>query len=326
MANTILITGATGFIGFRILLAVLDAGHHVRFTVRSEEKAQVVFSNPAVQKLLKSNSSDQLSPVIISDFTVDGAFDTAMQGATHVIHAGSPVPMPTYNPTTEIFEPTVRISANILAAALKVPTIRRVIITSSIVCNLQLGASALPNDALPTTFDDVFSGYTYGKMVELNQSDEFVKKQQPHFTISHVFGRNELMLDAEMMTSQNSSNNLLMMGMLGGELPFPIHGGFVHIDDLAECHLKVAFLESDGNQKDFGVATKVNYASIFDIVQRAFPKATADGVFRRGSVPTMAVAYDSEDVERILGKLRDFESAVTDVAGQYLEMLGVEKA
>lgn len=108
MTATILITGASGFIGFRILLAALAAGHQVRYTVRSEEKAQIIASNPAVQKL---NTTQQeplnLSSVIIPDFTVDGAFDAAVEGVTHIIHAGSPVPMPTFEPVTQIFEPTL---------------------------------------------------------------------------------------------------------------------------------------------------------------------------------------------------------------------------
>ncbi|KAI1172501.1 putative cinnamoyl-CoA reductase [Nemania sp. FL0916] len=335
----ILITGATGLIGFRILLAALDAGHRVRYTVRSEAKAETVSTNLAVQKLLRGDSN-RLSSVVIPDFTVNSAFDSAMKDVTHVIHAGSPVPRPTFDPDTEVFQPTVQITSSILAAALKSPSVRRVVITSSIVCNL--GPPPLPTtpvlashrlpvpDPLPSTFSDVFDAYVHGKMVELHQSDEIASKN-PHFTISHVvpgyvFGRNELMRNTEMMTSQNSSNNFLMMGMLAQELPFPIHGGFVHIDDVADTHLKVAFLEeSPTGPRDFGIASKVDYGSIFDIVQRAFPKATAEGVFKAGRVPTLPVAYDSGDAKKLLGTLRGFEDAVIDVAGQYLEMLGKEK-
>lgn len=116
-ATTILITGATGLIGFRILLAALAGGYNVRYKVRLEEKAWMVSSNPAVQKLAPA-PGDRLSPVIIPDFTVEGAFDAALQGVTHIIHAGSPVPVPTYDPTTQIFNPTVKISSGLLSSAL----------------------------------------------------------------------------------------------------------------------------------------------------------------------------------------------------------------
>ncbi|KAI8629522.1 putative cinnamoyl-CoA reductase [Xylariaceae sp. FL1651] len=340
MTTLILITGATGLVGFRILLAALEAGHTVRYTVRSEERAQVVASNPAVERLAPGN---RLSAIVIPDFTVGGAFDTALQGVTHVIHAGSPVPVPTYDPATEVFQPTVKSAAVLLASALRAPSVRRVVITSSIVSNLPPGpppttpvsASArvpLP-DPVPSTFDNVFEAYVLGKVVELHVSDEFVKTREPHFTVSHVapgyvFGRNELALDAAMMQTQNSSNNFLMIGMIGRELPFPIHGGFAHVDDVADAHLRVAFLDPSGEQpKDFGVSSKVDYSTIFDHVEKAFPGAVASGLFKRGKVPTLPLNYDSTNTEKLLGrKLITFDTAVADVASQYLEYVGKDKA
>ncbi|KAI4861049.1 putative cinnamoyl-CoA reductase [Hypoxylon rubiginosum] len=339
MSTIILITGATGLIGFRILLAALAAGHEVRYTARSEDKARIVSSNPAVRKLAPG---DRLSSVVIPDFAADGAFDSALKGVTHVIHAGAPVPMPTFDPVTQVFQPTVKISSGILSSALKTSSVQRVVITSSIVANL--GPTPPPTavfagtrvplpSPVPSTFSNVFEAYVMGKMVEMHNSDEFVKTRNPSFTVSHVvpgyvFGRNELALDTAMMQTQNSSNNFLVVGMLGGELPMPIHGSFAHIDDVADAHLRVALLnpETEG-PTDFGIATEVDYATIFDHVKEAFPKAVVAGVFKKGKVPTLPMKYDSSDAERLLGgKLKSFKSAVVDVAGQYLEQLGMEKA
>lgn len=335
MPATILITGATGLIGFRILLLALEAGHNVRYTVRSEEKAKTVATNPAVQKIAPGS---RLSSVIIPDFTIDGAFDDAVQGVTHIIHAGSPTPVPTFEPTTQVFQPTIKISSGLLQSALKSPSVQRVVITSSIVANLGLvpgpgkvSASTrvpLPSP-VPDTFDNVFEAYVMGKIVELHNSDSFMKTQNPQFTISHVipgyvFGRNELILNAAMMHDQNSSNNFLILGMLGAELPFPIHGSFAHVDDVADTHLRVT-LEQGLAGKDFGITTEVDYASIFDYVEKSFPRAVEAGVFKRGTVPTLPVEYESSDVEALLGcKLKSFESAVVGVAGQYLEKLEKE--
>lgn len=348
MPATILLTGATGLIGFRILLAALEAGHTVRYTARSEAKAAVVSSNPAVQRL--APGADRLSAVVIPDLAADGALDAAAAaagGVTHIIHAGSPVPVPTYDPTTQVFAPTVAISRQVLRAALAAPSVRRVVITSSIVANLAPPGSEPPTaetktpsaatrvplpDPLPETFGDVFSAYVTGKMVEMRNSDEVAKTQSPHFSIAHVvpgyvFGRNELALDAGMMRAQNSSNNFLMMALAGGDVPFPIHGGYAHIDDVAELHLRVALDDGlPGGPRDVGIASKVDYATLFDAVERAFPKAVEAGVLKKGNMPTLPIEYDSSDAEAILGKFRSFESAVVDVAGQYLEKLGVEKA
>lgn len=106
MTAKILLTGASGLIGFRILLAALEAGHNVRYTVRSEKKAQLVASNPAVKKLGITPGTERLSPVVLPELTVDGCFDEALKGVTHIIHTGSPVPVAHFDPVSQVFQPT----------------------------------------------------------------------------------------------------------------------------------------------------------------------------------------------------------------------------
>ncbi|KAJ4397643.1 hypothetical protein N0V93_001876 [Gnomoniopsis smithogilvyi] len=336
MSGNVFITGATGLIGFRILLAALAAGHHVRYAVRSEEKARIVESNPAIQKLRTTmRDFPNLSSVFIPDFTADGAFDAAVESVTHIIHVGSPVPMPTFDPTTQVFEPMIKITAGLLQSALKSPSVKRVVITSSIVANLSESAEGPvsastrvpPPNPIPETFKNVMEAYVVGRRAEMQNLDLFARDNRPHFTIArvhpgYVFGRNELALDATMMHTQNNSNNFLMLGFLGGELPFPVHGAFAHIDDVAEVYLRLAF---ESNAGAIGLATKIDYASVFDIIEKRYPEAVKVGVFKKGKIPTLPVDYDSSDAEALLGGFRSFESAVADVAGQYLELLDGNK-
>ena len=338
MTAKILITGATGLIGFRVLLAALAAGHHVRYVARSEEKAAVVSSNPAVQKL---DPRDRLSSIIIPDQSVDGAFDVALNGITHVVHAGSPVPAPEYDPA-KVYVPTVKIAESLLSSALKCPSLQRIVITSSIVANLGLTPSPtdvtastrppLPNP-IPSSVRDVMEGYVMGKMVAMHNTDEFMRTRNPHFSLAHifpgyVFGRNELARDPEAMYAYNSSNNFLVLGIIGGEPPIPVHGGFIHSDDMAEIHLRVLFLEPQkGDTQDFGIFTKTDYDTVFDYVQEAYPRAVADGIFKKGKMVTLPMAYEPSDLEELLGrKPKSLRTATVDVAGQYLDQLGIEKA
>lgn len=213
-----------------------------------------------------------------------------------------------------MFELTIRITSTLLSAALRFPGLQRVVINSSIVYNLgpvspELAVTAATREALPdpvpTAFGNVFLAYITAKMVELRRSDDFVKQQNPRFSVTHVipgytYGCNELVLDSAGMQISNSSNTYLVLGMRAGELPFPIHGGYVHIDDLVDVHLKVVL--SPGISGNYSVAKKIRYDYIFDTVEEAFPKAVIEGICERGKVSTLPIEYDSSETERFMGK------------------------
>ncbi|KAI1089926.1 putative cinnamoyl-CoA reductase [Rostrohypoxylon terebratum] len=338
MTATFLITGANGLIGFRILTTTLEAGHNVRYVVRSEAKAEMISSNPAVKKLAPG---ERLFAVVIPDLTVEGALDSALKGVTHVIHTASPVPVLWNEPNKNLIEPMRKMNSNILTSALKAPTIQCVVITSSISANLGIippnhvvsAATRLPlPDPLPQTFSTGFEAYILGKMAVMHDADEFIREKNPPFRVSRVapgltYGRNELAFDVK---SISSSVNSMIKAINGGSADITVYNGFVHVDDLAEIHLRVALLNPELNPdapRDFGVAIRMDEEAIFGYVEKAFPKAVQDGVLKKGNMPTLNIEYDSSDAVKLMGgKMKSFETAVVDVAGQYLEILGREKA
>lgn len=338
MAPLVLLTGATGYVGSHVLLDALRSGYNVRITARSAEKAQKVLSNPVVQSL---NPGSRLTSVIVPDITVEGAFDEALQDITSVIHVGSPLPMPGADPLTDVYQPTVKGISNLLTSALRFPSITRIVITSSIVANLSpmpdpnvtvTAASRVPLPA-PETLNNVFEAYIFGKINEINNTDAFVADQKPHFSIAHVipgyiFGRNDLYPGDNEAFLTNSSNGILIASVTGNEVPNPVHKGFVHIKDLATLHLQVLeYAPTEGSPRAFGACNPADYTLAYDYVAKAYPKATTEGVFSRGSIPTLPAPYDSSETERVLGfQFRSFETAVVDAAGQFLENLGKEKA
>merc|ERR1712227_662185 len=86
--DLVLITGATGLVGFGVLRAALEHGYKLRAAVRSEQKAEIIRSNPT----MKGISEHQLSFVIVPDILAEGAFDEAVKGVKFILHVASPVP------------------------------------------------------------------------------------------------------------------------------------------------------------------------------------------------------------------------------------------
>ena len=75
--QTLLVTGASGFLAAHILNEFLDHGYHVRGTVRSEETAAKVRKTHA-------KYGDKLSFAIVKDVAEPGAFDEAVKGVDGV--------------------------------------------------------------------------------------------------------------------------------------------------------------------------------------------------------------------------------------------------
>ena len=77
MAQTVLVTGASGFVATHVIEAFLQAGFQVRGTVRSDSSAQKV-------KKAHPNHVDALTFAIVPDISIPNAFDEAVKGVDGV--------------------------------------------------------------------------------------------------------------------------------------------------------------------------------------------------------------------------------------------------
>jgi nucleoside-diphosphate-sugar epimerase len=128
----VFITGGTGHLGYAILFEALNTGYRVRATVRSQDKANKVLAAPS---LLALKPGKQLEFALIPDILAEGAYDEAVKGATYIIHVASPVPKSFKegdDAEKHFVNGAVKATMNILTAAQKSGTVKRVVITSSI--------------------------------------------------------------------------------------------------------------------------------------------------------------------------------------------------
>lgn len=77
MAQTILVTGASGYIATHVVEAFLQKGYNVRGTVRTEKTASEVLTT-------HSKHSEQFSVAIVPDIAAENAFDEAVKGVDGV--------------------------------------------------------------------------------------------------------------------------------------------------------------------------------------------------------------------------------------------------
>jgi dihydroflavonol-4-reductase len=121
-----LVTGANGYVASFIVKELLEHGYKVRGTVRS------LSQKSKYSHLLQLPNAEQNLELVEADLLKDGSFDEAVRGCLYVLHTASPFFTQTHNPETDLVEPALHGTRNVLSSVEKYHTdVKRVLITSS---------------------------------------------------------------------------------------------------------------------------------------------------------------------------------------------------
>ncbi|EXF78822.1 reductase [Colletotrichum fioriniae PJ7] len=341
--NLILLTGATGFVGYKTLITALEAGFRVRCAVRSKAGINKILAAPSIKCI--NPTKDQLSWVIVPNISHPGAYEEAVPGVTYIIHCASPVP--TFGKDERVgteeqvyVKPAVAGVLNLLESAKRhaADTLRRIVVTSSIVAVVPMesfmgqgldrpaidGESRVATPAAP--YGSGFGAYRASKIAALRASEAWMEEHgtSTNFDLvsiipAWIWGRDELSTTAESLLS--GSNSVLLEYLRGRKSDTPILSSFVSVDDVAAAHVR-ALSPSVSGKQSFLLGRHVAIEEVRVITMENFPQAFAEGVFSAdGSQPTVSVPTDASESERLLGrKFVSGEDMVRDVAGQFLQL------
>jgi len=138
MLSIIFITGSTGFIGSQTLQDTLQAGHRIRLSIRREGQVD------EVKKRFPDHVS-QLEFVLIPDIGDRTALRAALKNdVDYIFHLASPMPGKGQDFKTEYLTPAVNGMEAILNAAAEAPSVKRVVIMSSLLALIPLGGLQIP--------------------------------------------------------------------------------------------------------------------------------------------------------------------------------------
>ncbi|KAK6522450.1 hypothetical protein TWF281_003011 [Arthrobotrys megalospora] len=320
--QTILITGASGFVGSGVVLRVLKEGYKVRLTIR----------NPDQEAWLKKvfGHEDQVSFVVVPDFVKPGAFDEVVKDVDFVIHTSSPIPAPSLGPPWKenYIIPAVQPTVAILEAATKQPRIKKVVITSSCVSFIPQDRSLLgesrtaseqngnPNvgkleDFAETDFGHPFGAYCGAKLAADLATWEFHDTKKPHYAIvsihpDFVYGALPTLKSVKDMDNYHTTTCILWREYNGidGLLRFQDVDHSVHIDDVGEAHVKVLDDRIKDGERFLLSSGEFKWDDLLKHAQEKYPEMG----FKLNTIPSwkdgwsaMYYKLDASKAERELG-------------------------
>lgn len=185
--HKVLLTGGTGTLGATVLDQLLAAGHKVNAVIRSAKKSQSFLE----QKYSTYIATKSLEFTEIPDMTVPTVFNKPAQTADIIIHVATPLSTGDFEQT--MIQPTWKISENILTAAAKSLSVKRVIISGTQGSTMDMPTGVF-QDALisekdwnPIKHEDgvlnIMNSYFYSKTNAEKKAWAWMEKEKPKFDL-----------------------------------------------------------------------------------------------------------------------------------------------
>ncbi|MBD3664598.1 SDR family oxidoreductase [Sulfitobacter aestuariivivens] len=267
MPETILLTGCTGYLAKHILLRLLNAGHVVRGSLRSDTRAQEV-RQAVAPHLTDPALLDNLSFVQL-DLTKDEGWDSAMRDITILMHTASPFPFTQPKDENDLIRPAVDGTLRALRAAQNAG-VKRVILTSS-----TAAISGSPGSGTKTEADwtDITASgvtpYVKSKTLAEKAAWDFVEKH-PDMVLTTI---NPGFILGPSLDAHYGTSLLAIERILAARDPAVPRIGFTTVDvrDVADMHVGAINTPDTEGKRILSVAEFMWFTELAGAIARAFP-------------------------------------------------------
>jgi len=235
MAERVLLTGISGYIGQHCGAELLNQGFEVVGTVRSLAKAEATKTAIAAAAPVENLS------FVEADLLADDGWDTAMEGCTFVMHVASPFVLSEPKDENDLITPAVEGTRRVVEAAMRAQ-IRRVVLTSSIFAMIAGKESGRYGTDSWSDITANIGAYSMSKTLAERVAWEIVDGSSMELTVINpgaVYGPSlGAQVDGQAVT--------LIKDIIGGKMPMipNIAMGMVDVRDVARLH--VAALTATG--------------------------------------------------------------------------------
>ena len=306
--ETVLVTGATGFIASHLILNLLDKGYDVRGTARSATKAE------RLNRSLSDHAGRDITiPIVEADLSSDAGWAEAINGVTYVQHVASPFPANTPRNAEELIIPARDGALRVLKAA-KAAGVKRVVMTSSMAAIAYGQGDDRPvilteeHWSNPDNLKDN-TAYTRSKTIAEKAAWNYVNGEGQGLELAVI---NPVAVMGPAMSADVSTSLELITQPMQRKLPaYPkLSFGVIDVRDVAEAHAR-AMTRPEAAGERFILGDKLMW---FDEIGKVLEKAYPDRKLPKGTLPNWFVKLVSafnpplKQVIPELGRARNFSN------------------
>ena len=344
MKNTILVTGGTGFIGSWVVKALLEKGNTVRLTVRDKSKKE---KYSFLQEI--ADKSEGTLELWEADLMKKGSFDAPAKGSDMIAHIASPFFLKIKDAQKDLVDPAVKGTENVLEAANKSGTVKKVVLTSSVASvhgdNIDMknqNISFFTEEHFNTTSSLSHQPYSFSKVSAENKAWEINKKQNEW---ELVVMNPSFVMGPSLTTTSKSESLKVMTELLTGKYKSgapDLKFGFVDVRDVAKAHILGLETEAKGRHilaesvagiLEMANVVKSTYEDTYKVPTSYVPRwllmivgpiAGFSRKFVRNNIGHDLKLDSSKSKEKLGLKYIPFEKTITDMVEQ-MKLQGIVK-
>jgi dihydroflavonol-4-reductase len=276
-ANSILVTGASGFVGSAVANSLRHAGYRVRVLVRPSSPRANIHPN---------------DEIILGDLLDPASVAVALKGARYLVHVAADYRL--WAPSSDAMMRTNVEGTRILMEEALRAGVERIVYTSS-VATFDLRGGGLANETLPMPANEAIGAYKRSKIVAENLVSEMVKTRRLPAVIvnpSTPIGPRDV---------RPTPTGRIVIEAASGRMPAFVETGLnlVHVDDVAAGHLTALHRGRVGERYILGgenITLRQMLADIAEIVGRRPP------FLRLPRAAIYPLAFGAEMLAHVTGK------------------------
>ncbi len=262
MAETVLVTGGSGFLGGWCVAELLGRGYEVRTTVRDLGREQEVREAVGSQV----DAGEGLT-VVAADLTSDEGWAEAAAGCDYVLHVASPFPPVQPKDPDELIVPAREGTLRVLRAGLDAGA-KRVVVTSSVaaIAGGARGPGPLTEEDWTDLDFDGLSPYVRSKTIAERAAWELVEERGERERLATI---NPGAILGPLLSRDASFSLQVIERLLKGIPGVPRIGfSFVDVRDVAKLQVEAMLSPAAGGERFIAVAEFLWMAEIAAVLRR----------------------------------------------------------